>query len=275
MDIHHENVVPNSDIGIRFFESIVDTSGFLPFHWHSSIELVYVMSGRLDMQFNGKTHTIEANQFMAVSSGVVHSVANTPNQALVLQVPLKFVERYYLQANHANFVINKANNEKAYSEVLKLLNELNIVNKQKKQGYLFEYGALVLLILKELFTNFNDIKHPLNENTNLLKDVIIYININYNNQLNISDLSKRFGYNASYLSRKFKQQMGITIVEYIYMVRLSNLYTDLIETPTPISLLMDKHGLKNRRTAREMCQKMYGLLPKQIRQKHKKSTGSN
>lgn len=62
MDIHHENVIPNSDIGIRFFESIVDTSGFLPFHWHSSIELVYVMNGRLDMQFNGKMHTIEANQ---------------------------------------------------------------------------------------------------------------------------------------------------------------------------------------------------------------------
>lgn len=274
MDIHHENVIPNSDIGIRFFESIVDTSGFLPFHWHSSIELVYVMNGRLDMQFNGKMHTIESNQFMAVSSGVVHSVANTPNKALVLQVPLRFVERYYLQAKHANLIINKSANEKAYSEVLKLLNELNIVNKQRKQGYLFNYGALVLLILKELFTNFNDIKHPLNENTSILKDAIIYINTNYNKQLNISDLAKKFGYNASYLSRKFKQQMGVTIVEYIYMVRLSNLYTDLIETPLPINKLMDKHGLKNRRTAREMCQKIYGLLPKQIRQKYKKNTDS-
>lgn len=211
---------------------------------------------------------------MAVSSGVVHSVANTPNKALVLQVPLRFVERYYLQAKHANLIINKSANEKAYSEVLKLLNELNIVNKQRKQGYLFDYGALVLLILKELFTNFNDIKHPLNENTSILKDAIIYINTNYNKQLNISDLAKKFGYNASYLSRKFKQQMGVTIVEYIYMVRLSNLYTDLIETPLPINKLMDKHGLKNRRTAREMCQKMYGSLPKQIRQKYKKNTDS-
>nr|AIA91119.1 CAZy families GH39 protein [uncultured Clostridium sp.] len=123
-------------------------------------------------------------------------------------------------------------------------------------------------MLKELFVHFNDTNHPLNENTSILKDAIIYINANYNKQLNISSLAKKFGYNSSYLSRKFKQQMGVTIVEYIYMVRLSNLYTDLIETPLPISQLMDKHGLRNRRTAREMCKKMYGLLPTQIRQNY-------
>ncbi|MCF7523098.1 hypothetical protein L3X07_06575 [Levilactobacillus brevis] len=46
---HHENVISNLDIGIRFYESTVTASGYVPFHWHSSIELVCVLTGQTDL----------------------------------------------------------------------------------------------------------------------------------------------------------------------------------------------------------------------------------
>lgn len=47
-NLHHENVVVNTSIGIRFWRSEVSTRGYVPFHWHSSIELNYVPKERSD-----------------------------------------------------------------------------------------------------------------------------------------------------------------------------------------------------------------------------------
>ena len=75
-NLHHENVVVSTSIGIRFWRSEVNTRGYVPFHWHSSIELNYVPKGRLDYTINGQTVTVTKNQFIVIPSGVVHAVAN-------------------------------------------------------------------------------------------------------------------------------------------------------------------------------------------------------
>ncbi|HAM86390.1 MAG TPA: hypothetical protein DCP87_02315 [Lactobacillus sp.] len=59
--------------------------------------------------------------------------------------------------------------------------------------------------------------------------------------------------------------MGITLTEYIYEIRLSRFYDDLLKTNKPINELMDRHGLTNRRTSREQFKKMYGILPHEVR----------
>lgn len=93
-NLHHENVVVNTSIGIRFWRSEVSTRGYVPFHWHSSIELNYVPKGRLDYTINGQTVTVTKNQFIVIPSGVVHAVANQPNIGYVFQIPLRVIEPY-------------------------------------------------------------------------------------------------------------------------------------------------------------------------------------
>ena len=262
---HHENVISNLDIGIRFYESTVTTSGYVPFHWHSSIELVCVLAGQLTFQFDGVAHVIQANQFEVISSGVIHDVTNTPNHALVLQIPLPFIEKYVKDSATLNFQLTGQEQTADYHRIVTWFQELNRVNQQHQAGYLFDEGVLVLLMLKTLVVNFTDEKNPLTTTASGLKDLIIYINDHYRAKLRVQDLARRFGYNTSYLSRLFKQQTGVTLIEYLYMVRLSRFYQELTTTDTPISQLLDQHGLTNHRTAREMCLQMYGLLPKQLR----------
>jgi len=262
---HHENVVSNLDIGIRFYESNVATSGYVPFHWHSSIELVCVLAGQLTFQFDGQAHVIRANQFAIVSSGVIHDVTNTPNRSLVLQIPLRFIERYVAHPERLNFSTVGLEATPAYQEVVAAFKRLNQINQERQRGYLIDTGITVLTMLKTLILNFTDPDDPLTESSSSLKSIVIYVNEHYRDKLSVKAVAHQFGYNASYLSRLFKAQTGVTLGRYVYLIRLNNLYRDLIDTDTPVDVLMDKHGLTNRRTAREMFQEMYGSLPKQIR----------
>lgn len=262
---HHENVISNLDIGVRFYESIVTTSGYVPFHWHSSIELVCVMEGKLELQFDQQIHTILPHQFVLISSGVVHDVTNTPNRAFVLQVPLKFIEPYYQNPEKLKFNLAGHQKDIAYHRVVRWFDELNQIKNKKYEGYLFDCGTILLQILKTIVQNFTDDQQTTLPDSSNLKEVIIYINKYFASEIKVSVLAQMYGYNASYLSRMFKKQMGVTIVQYIYTIRLNNLYQDLIKTTLPINNLLDKNGLTNHRTAREMCKRVYGMLPLQIR----------
>lgn len=267
---HHENVVSNLDIGIRFYESNVTTSGYVPFHWHSSLELVCVLAGRLTFQFDGRAHVIRANQFAVVSSGVIHDVTNTPNRSLVLQIPLGFIEQYVSHPERLNFSTMGLEDTPAYREVVTTFKRLNQINHERQRGYLLDTGITVLTLLKILVLNFTDPDDPLTESSSHLKSIVIYINEHYREKLSVKAVAHQFGYNASYLSRLFKAQTGVTLGHYVYLIRLNNLYRDLLDTEIPVDTLMDRHGLTNRRTAREMFQEMYGALPKQIRLRYRR-----
>lgn len=49
---HHEYVVSNLPLGVRFYQSDVTTSGYVPFHWHNSIEVLLVLNGELTVTMN-------------------------------------------------------------------------------------------------------------------------------------------------------------------------------------------------------------------------------
>ncbi|WP_318764797.1 AraC family transcriptional regulator [Lactiplantibacillus carotarum] len=261
---HHENVVPNIDVGVRFYESNVTNSGYVPFHWHSSIELVCVMAGELRFNLNGTTKVVGANQFMAISSGVVHDVTNTPNHAFVLQIPLAFMAPYVAHPDQLNIRVDESEST-AYRAIIADFLKLNQINTQRHAGYLFDIGAVVLHLLKLLVNNFATPAVTSHQITSHLKDLIAFVNANYAQPLTVHDLAQRFGYNPNYLSRLFKQQVGISLIDYLYKIRLNAFHRDLITTKRPISDLMKKHGLRNARTTRMLFKQLYNQLPSQVR----------
>ncbi len=273
MAIHHEQVVSNLDVGVRFYESNVTTSGYVPFHWHSSIELVCVMAGKLTFKFDGESHVVGPHQFMVVSSGVVHDVTNSPNRAFVLQIPLSFMARYLPLPETLNFQIQSTDSE-AYRQIIASFIRLNEIVTARWSGYRFDVGIQLLSMLKILLLHFRDADHPLQKDTSGIKEIIVYVNSHYASSLTVDALARRFGYNASYLSRLFKAQTGVTLVHYIYNIRLNAFYQDLIKSGTPIVKLYAKHGLTNKRTARRLFNDHYGALPSVIRRRSQQNTST-
>lgn len=262
---HHENVIPNVDIGVRFYKSNVDKYGYVPFHWHTSIEIVCVLDGELKFNFNGKSHRVKSQQFMVISSGVIHDVTNTPNTAFVLQIPLKFIENYHKHPELLKFQIQDKNSPN-YQKIINYFLELNQINDRHYAGYLFDFGAVLLFLLKVLITDFSTSKTTKQAiNTSNLKELIAFINLNYAKPLSVQYLAQKINYNPNYLSRLFKQQIGLTITDYIYKIRINAFYQDLIKTDKPISELMIKHGLNNAKTTRKTFKNIYNKLPSQIR----------
>ena len=265
---HHESVLMNLPLGIRFYESNVDSSGYVPFHWHSSLELLYVLGGRLKITIDGREYIVSRNEFIAISSGQIHDVENTPNHAMVLQVPLVILSKFERSPETLHFAVKKDRNPTAYHEVIEMFEHLNDALRSKKPGYLYDAEIALIQILKRLVLFFT-LQEPLKISAqDPIKDIIIYINEHYKEKIVVEQLAAIGGYNQNYLSRLFKSITGTTLINYIYQVRLSHFYAALLHTDTDLHDLMEEYGLKNQRTSRELFKKMYGMLPQEARQKY-------
>ena len=54
----------------------------------------------------------------------------------------------------------------------------------------------------------------------LVCNILKYINININTEITIINLSNIFSYDKTYIMKKFKRELGITIIEYINNKRI-------------------------------------------------------
>ena len=83
--------------------------------------------------------------------------------------------------------------------------------------------------------------------------------------LSLSDISDRFALNPEYFCRFFKKNMGFTFLEYVNMVRLSHIYSDLMQTGDSITQIMERHGFINYKVFNRMFKEVYGCLPSKFR----------
>lgn len=76
-------------------------------------------------------------------------------------------------------------------------------------------------ILKQMDRYAKECK--VNEDEKLIGDVVRMVNCNYDNEnLNVSLVADRLDINPSYLSRIFKRKMGISLLDFIHNVRITN-----------------------------------------------------
>ena len=72
-----------------------------------------------------------------------------------------------------------------------------------------------------------------------------------------------------YFCRFFKKHMGITFLEYQNEVRLSYIYSDLLNTDELISHILEKYGFNNYKLFMRMFKMRFGNTPLKIRKQQK------
>lgn len=191
-------------------------------------------------------------------------MANQPNTAYVFQIPLRVIEPYIDHPERVSFINNQVASP-AYATALTLIKRLGTLLIKQPSAFRFDSQVAFVSLLKVLFTELRDPDRQV-ANSDSVKQLLIFINDHSTEPLSVAALAREFGYNPNYLSRRFKQQVGISLIHYIYLVKLNHLYNDLVNTDTDIRQLFQKNGLTNPRTARKFFREMFGRLPSEVRQ---------
>ena len=96
-----------------------------------------------------------------------------------------------------------------------------------------------------------------------------FIDLHASEKLSLTEIAGRIGYTEYYLSRKFKQEMGISINDYIKKVKVDRAKTLLTATDLSIQEICDQLNFGSRSFFSEIFRKVTGTPPASYREAHR------
>lgn len=244
-------------------------------HFHDWIEIVYLTHGDLEVQVNNKTMNLKVNDFVVINPMSIHSTrCMNGNTAILLQIPLSFLEKFVPDIREYSFSIDLDSKEPKVqtklANIRSTLQDLWITYQFQVEGYVFRCYSLIFELIYILIHSFSykvDRKELQKNQKNLerIQMIMNYVEEHYQEPLSIPEIAGEIGLNEIYFSRFFKTNMGMTFLEYLNMIRLEKIYTDLLNTNMPIKDIQEKHGFVNDKVFRRMFKEVYGCTPREAR----------
>lgn len=254
-------------------------------HWHDGLELSFTINGYIDLFYiSGKTYKTKEKDILLINPNEVHSVSvakNNTNLALTLIFPFEFMKSEFKKIDSIYFTLNEKEKftnqqEKSYRELQNLMEEFsNIIMKRKGDADFIELKAIMYKIFYILIKDFSIEKNITSINNekyiDRLSDITRYIDANYMKRITPSDLSREFYLSVAYLSRFFKKHMGLSIHEYVTLVRLNYAHDLLLNTYGSIHYIAEQTGFPNDKAFTVAFKRVYKETPYQYRKSHKKT----
>lgn len=105
------------------------------------------------------------------------------------------------------------------------------------------------------------------EHENQLTSIQKYIESHYQEKLSLPQLSKHFGYTPNYISSAFRRQFGLTVIQYLNQVRLSNACKLLTETAKTVQEIAELTGYADANYFARIFTQEYKCSPSVYRKK--------
>lgn len=276
---HYETFREMGSMGIYLSFHTV-SGGYCPLHWHEEVEILYPLNGNADIHVEGKTYRLKRKHLMVVESGKIHSTNYYGDTSMFASIHLlksrllaymPEIEMYEIQCMPDEI------GDGQFEEYLKLCQtagDLIRLSMKEPLAFQMEADGMILQIFARLIRSFSVRKLSDGADTDQItmervRRVITYVNENYQTGITLKDGAELLGIGKEYFCRFFKKNMGMSFLEYLYEVRCSHIYEELMTTEDSIAELMEKNGFSNQKLFNQVFRKIYGCTPSSVRRKKK------
>lgn len=131
----------------------------------------------------------------------------------------------------------------------------------------------ILIIIQHCYTQKDMFSIDIPKSGSSLNDILLYLHLNYNRKITINELIKEFHTNRNTLSKKFKTETGLSVIEYISKLRIRAACMLLRDTLLPVNEIMQRVGFNDISYWRRTFKNILGLAPSEYRKSHNSFKG--
>lgn len=217
MEYKYELVQADNHFPLKIIVHSSNEPAYIPGHWHDSIEISYVLSGRIDhIYIDGASYSSKEGDIVLINSNAIHSFSvakGKGREAITVLIPSEFIRANVNGSNPISFdciSIFETNEQRLqhFAELRDLLNTLFVAYLNQHNDSLahihltsLSYKLVYLLLMhfkmdNESIPGFNSDKYL--ERLTLITN---YIKENYDQSLSLDSIAQVFGLSPEYLSR--------------------------------------------------------------------------
>lgn len=254
----------------RLFHINDRTKKDFSYHYHDFHKIIVFISGKVTYHIEGKAYHLKPRDILLVSQGAIHKPEIDPSVPYERYI---FWIRDDLSCQELNTCFQKANDrsfnlvraDSALQERLKdLLPEIEQTLQNKHFGDTVLRNALFtqfMIYINRIFlrTSSSPDKKTYSSDTQV-EQLLKYINRNLSENLSIDQLANRFFFSKYHMMRKFKNETGYTIHNYITSKRLL-MARSLISQGIPVMKAALASGFRDYTTFVRAYKKQFGKAP--------------
>lgn len=277
-DLNHEHIrtTEGFDILFRVFN---DSSSYTPTHWHTALEINYIIEGSMDVTTATDFRHLVPGDINIVDSNVLHSTKSVNgNKAILMQLPIQLLERYIPGYSDLCFSFDPHTKDndlcKKQDKLIRVIEQMKTVFEENEKGGVLKFNSLLFELMYQLYHNFSYQKDGAyltlgQKNFDHIRAILKYSEKNYMKPISISEISSVVAFSEDYFSHFFKKNMGVSYLQYLNEIRMSHVYKDLISTDIPLKDILDKHGFTNYKLFRRMFNEEFHSTPGEYRKQYK------
>ena len=293
--IKHREIIYNGKSGIRStFNSLGtqmdDTTqhGYEQYHSHEDYQLVYLQEGKIIVYINNVSHVYSSGDILFLGPKLPHKIESYNGMAckgILIQfkhslspINIQDIADYHfiftlLQKSLGGLLFHSGKSNKSISKQdqgdCQLLNMfISIHQAEGIQRLCFLLNLLDMLGRKLETSTTISYLSEISDNESL--DIMVkkckhYINIHYQSDISLSFLSSILGANTTALCRKFKEETGETIFQYLTHLRIEAASKMLRTTKRSISEIAYHCGFNTLPHFNRKFKELMGMSPKDFR----------
>lgn len=273
-----EKTILEPDFPFRLFfnEGYVST----PHHWHEDIEIIYLVEGRVKVGISNDIYSLAMGDILFIGSGAVHCFFEEMELSTraVIQFRMSIYDTF-LSGNQDTRAIRPTFNQSMHltagTEIHALMErqiqELIKEYSEGKDGYkLFLKGRLydlagILLRYMPKGVYSKEAESNQMERLKRLDKVFQYVEKNYQESIDLEEISKVAGFSKYHFSRFFKENTGVTFLDYLNNFKITKAEWSLIYDKDSILDIAYKSGFNSVKTFNRVFKDLKGCAPMEYR----------
>ena len=247
-------------------------------HFHQDIELIYILEGMMELVIVEKKFSLSSDDIIVINSNEKHRFTASEN-ILFADVYITYnLMGHVCNGISSAFLCNstKGDNEN-YDKLRSILKQLLLnqllfnQNIDKGQEIDFEYISQYFHMLELLKVHFlmtttsRDSSYLTQKSEQRILQISDYIHGNYAQPISLQNLSEYLYLSEGYLSRYFKQTLGMSFSEYLKQVRLSHALDEILYTDRPITKIAYDNGFSSVSFFNRIFKQEYRKTPSSMR----------
>lgn len=254
------------------YYSLSDSRMCFHAHWHDRIELLFIVSGSLDLQIDSEHFSASPGQAVIIMPSMVHcgfsGKCGVSYYVIAIDIE-KFNNATIASAKYLKPIMKQTVKFQSLVEHPKVIDPISKLidsfTEETKSNPLYAVGKTyeIISLLYEHCTISSRQPQKTDERFGMILE---YVNSHFTENISANSISRIFGYDETYFCRRFKAVTGITTMNYIRILRLELAQKMLRETTESISHISLKCGFSDTHYFSNCFKKHFGISPSEFRQ---------
>jgi AraC-like DNA-binding protein/mannose-6-phosphate isomerase-like protein (cupin superfamily) len=241
-------------------------------HSHKvELSLTLILDGAYRLYMNHDTYTAKKGDIVIKNPGVLHAeeaIPTTPAEIICVHIAGFNVKGYptnHLIAENASPILDTKDSFPTLREILQFCFRTAELQPDGSEEVIRHMTAALIAILNSMVYDQYPVA-PRTAGLPVIDDVVEYLDQNYAKNISLEELSNRFYFSPFYLSRKFKEQTGYTINQYVIHRRIGESERMLLFEDFSIKEIAQRNGYSNLQHFYAAFKKYTGFTPNEFKE---------